>query len=289
MRSEQEMVQLLIEMAKRDERIRMVCMNGSRANLNAPKDPFQDYDIVYFVTDMNAFIEDCDWIDVFGERIMMQTPETSVLYPSEKGGRFPYLMLFTDGNRIDLTLAPLDDRHGYLKEDSLTTLLLDKDDIISSFPAPSDRDYLVKIPSAALFADCWNEFWWVSTYVAKGLWRQEILYAIDHLMIIRNTLLKMMEWKVGIETDFSISVGKNSKYLERFVDSTEWEQLLSTYKTDNYESSWTSLFTMIGLFQETALFVAQKLNYEYRFQEEKKVLQHLQHVKNLPSSATEIY
>ena len=50
MRSEQEMFDLILNTAKEDERIRAVMMNGSRANPNAPRDCFQDYDIVYFVT-----------------------------------------------------------------------------------------------------------------------------------------------------------------------------------------------------------------------------------------------
>ena len=47
MRTEQEMFELILNTAKADERIRAVYMNGSRTNVNVPKDIFQDYDIVY--------------------------------------------------------------------------------------------------------------------------------------------------------------------------------------------------------------------------------------------------
>ena len=49
MRSEQEMYELIIGTARADERIRAVYINGSRTDKNAPKDIFQDYDIVYAV------------------------------------------------------------------------------------------------------------------------------------------------------------------------------------------------------------------------------------------------
>ena len=49
MRSEQEMLELIVDTAKRDGRIRAVIMNGSRANPNAPQDIFRDFDIVYIV------------------------------------------------------------------------------------------------------------------------------------------------------------------------------------------------------------------------------------------------
>ena len=46
MRSEEEMMNLILQVAKDDERVRAVYLNGSRTNPNAPKDRFQDYDVV---------------------------------------------------------------------------------------------------------------------------------------------------------------------------------------------------------------------------------------------------
>ena len=51
MRSEEDMMHLILQVAKDDERVRAVYLNGSRTNPNAPKDCFQDYDVVYVVTD----------------------------------------------------------------------------------------------------------------------------------------------------------------------------------------------------------------------------------------------
>jgi len=39
-------------------RIRAVIMSGSRANPNARRDLFQDFDIVYLVTDVDSFRDD---------------------------------------------------------------------------------------------------------------------------------------------------------------------------------------------------------------------------------------
>jgi aminoglycoside 6-adenylyltransferase len=49
MRSEQQMLDLIIGTARDDPRIRTVIMNGSRANPAAPKDIFRAFDIVYLV------------------------------------------------------------------------------------------------------------------------------------------------------------------------------------------------------------------------------------------------
>lgn len=55
MRTEREMTALILGVAERDARVRAVFMNGSRANPNAPRDIFQDYDIVYVVEETASF------------------------------------------------------------------------------------------------------------------------------------------------------------------------------------------------------------------------------------------
>lgn len=275
MRSEKEIMELILGVAEKDERVRAVAMNGSRTNSNVPKDSFRDYDIVYLVSDLQSFLNRTDWVNVFGKRIIMQTPEDMKMFPPELGGRFTYLMLFEDGNRIDLMLIPIEEKDIYCSEDGLTVVLLDKDGKMPKLSEPTDKDYWVKKPSAEFFADCCNEFWWVSTYVAKGLWRQEILYAYDHLNNVREMLLTMLEWKVGIDTNFSLSVGKNSKYLKTYLENDIWERLMKTYPNGEYESVWNSLFEAIDLFEQVAIEIASILEYQYPFKDANKVKQYL--------------
>jgi aminoglycoside 6-adenylyltransferase len=290
MRTEQEMMNLVLAYAKQDERIRAVGMNGSRTNPNAPHDRFQDFDMVYVVTDMDSFIKDANWIDYFGDRLIMQTPEQMELFPPELGNWFSYLMLFEDGNRIDMILVPVAEKEKYYRDDKLTVILLDKDDGLPDLPPPTDEDYYAKQPSAAFFADCCNEFWWVSTYVAKGLWRKEILYAQHHLnAIMRPMLLNMLEWRVGANTDYSVSIGKYGKYLERYLPEASWKALLSTYPGGSYEEVWRSLYAMTKLFRETALYVAEQHAFTYHIAEDERVSAYLRHIEALPADAAEIY
>lgn len=264
MRTEKEMMHLILTFAKNDPRIRVVGMEGSRANVNVAKDEFQDYDISYLVTDMESFKKDDRWLDYFGKRNIMQKPEAMSLFTPTLGNWFSYLMLFEDGNRIDLKLVPIEELDLYLSRDKLLKILLDKDNRIKKPVVPTDEDYHVKKPSPEFFDDCCNEFWWVSTYVTKGLLREEILYATEFLnLCVRPNLLRMMAWKVGIETDFSISVGKSYKYMEKYLSKDVWRRLLSTYKNSTYEEVWNALFECHSLFRETSKFVAKELGYRY--------------------------
>ena len=264
MRTEQEMMDLILTFAEKDERIKVVGMEGSRTNVHVPKDEFQDYDVTYVVTDMESFKKDDEWLKYFGKRIFMQKPEAMSLFPPELGNWFSYLMLFEDGTRIDLKLVPISELDLYLSWDKLLAVLLDKDKKIKNYPAPTDRDYHVKKPTIQDYDDCCNEFWWVSTYVVKGLCRKEILYAIDHLnQIVRHELLRMISWKVGIETGFSLSVGKNSKYITKYIDEDLWNRLLSTYRMDSYENVWEALLICHELFREVSKEVSDILGFIY--------------------------
>ena len=289
MRTEQEMLDLILSTARQDERIRAVIMNGSRLNPNAPRDPFQDFDIVYFVTEMAPFVRNREWIKRFGELMILQMPEDMQDPPPSEDGGFGYLMQFTDGNRIDLGIYPLEKLHEHL-DDSQSVLLLDKDGIIPPFPPASDKDYLPKPPTAKTFADCCNEFWWVSPYVAKGLWREELTYAKSMLDgAVREQLMKMLTWQIGVKTQFSVSPGKLGKYFQQYLEPELWELLLRTYADASYEHTWEALFTMGDLFRMTALGVAEHFGFDYPHGDDERVSAHLKHVRLLPRDVKEMY
>ena len=288
MRSAQEMYALILETAQNDERIRAVILNGSRANPNARRDIFQDFDVVYVVTEVASFKNDPDWIKCFGELMIRQLPDEMDDPPPEGKHSYAYLMQFADGNRIDLTLFPLE-KLDQMERDSLSVLWLDKDGLIEPFPPANESDYLPRPPTAKAFADCCNEFWWVSPYVAKGLWRGEILYAKYMFDIVREQLIKMLVWQIGSQTQFAVSPGKFGKHFKRYLAAEQWNLLLAIYADADYERTWDALEAMGQLFRAAALFVAAHSGFEYPHQDDDRVTAHLQHVRVLPKDAREMY
>jgi aminoglycoside 6-adenylyltransferase len=173
-------------------------------------------------------------------------------------------MLFDDYNKIDLTLLSLEELDDYLNGDKLVKVLMDKDNRIKRDIVPTDIDYHIRKPSKREYDDCCNEFWNVTPYVVKGMCRNEILFAIDHMnQILRHELLRMISWKVGIETGFTLSVGKNYKFINKYITIDLWKNLLSTYKLDSYEHLWESLFKCHQLFREVSKEVGEEFNYVY--------------------------
>ena len=288
MRSQQQMFDLILSTARQDKRVRAVILNGSRANPDAPPDPFQDYDIVYLVTDVASFKADPGWIERFGERVILQTPDDMGDEPAGVDESYAYLVLLANGNRIDLTLFPLAKLHE-LPKDSLSLLLLDKDGVIPPFPPPDESDYFPTPPTRNQYADCCNEFWWVCPYVAKGLWREELPYA-RHMLdtIVRQQLMNMLAWHIGVRTRFARNPGLYGKYFQRYLEPELWELLLMTYAGADYEQTWGALFAMCCLFRTAAISVAGYFDFEYPHGDDERVSAYLQRVRSLPKDAQDL-
>lgn len=264
MRSDQEFIETILSFAKDNDLIKVVGMEGSRIHPLIEPDSLQDFDITFVVTDPHAFKKDESWLDVFGKRIFMQKPESMALFSPQLGNWEAYLMLFDDGKRMDLTIVPLEELDIYLSSETLLKILIDKDDLVGDFPLPTNTSYHIQKPSGIHFDDCCNEFWWISTYVAKGIYREEMPYAANYLnRHLREELYRMLSWKVGFETNFSVSIGKHYRFLEKHVSKEVWEQILKTYKLDSYEETWDALFEIMQLFREVSKEVSDYLAFPY--------------------------
>ncbi|KTC86176.1 aminoglycoside 6-adenylyltransferase [Legionella cincinnatiensis] len=279
-RNEKTMLNLIVQVAKNDQRIRAVIMSGSRASPSAKKDIFQDYDIVYLVTDVVPFVEDKNWVTQFGELLIMQRPDEMDGNWPKSQDKYAYLMQFKDWNRIDLTLLHINHLKT-MSRDSQSILLLDKDQLIEPFDQPSDNDYLPKQPTAKDFFDCCNEFLWVSTYVAKGLWRKQIPYTkYVSEQGVKKELIQMLIWYIGTQTGFNKTVGIYGKYIENHLEPNLWQAFLQTYVDADFKNMWTSLFKMCELFYDLAIKVSNYFGFSFNQEEFESVVAYLHEVKN---------
>lgn len=293
MRDERQVMDLILEIAKSDPRIRGAYLNGSRTNPNAKKDIFQDYDLVYLVDATRTFIEEESWISKFGQVMYMQNPDKMDF---ESGldvnldQCYGYLVQFTDGVRIDLRLMDLSYGIKNLKEDKLSIVLLDKDNILPEVGQPSDEDYWITKPTDIQYRNSCNEFWWCLNNLAKGLWRGEILYVMDMLDYnLRPELKNLIRWHIGARTDFSISLGKSDKYMEGYLEEDIYEAYLSTYPSGSLDDIWRASFSMANLFQDLAIKVGDKLGFVYDLEEASQSMKFFKNAQGLPKDTREIF
>ena len=266
MRTETEIKNLIIDLSTKDERIRAVLLNGSRANPNIKPDKYRDFDLVFIVRNIESFISSHDWTNVFGEKLVWQLPGEMILGKDVKSIGFGYLMLFKDKNRIDLTLFPIEQVKNDFKKDSLTIVWVDKDKLFTNIPPSNDSDYHILKPAEKEFLETCNEFWWVSTYVAKGLSRNEIIYAKAMMeTVVRPMFMKLIEWKIGYENDFSVSFGKAGRFMGNYLRAGFYSKVLQTYPDAKKENIWHSLLMMAELFKQ----LADEFSAKFKFRQNK--------------------
>ncbi|MCY7096795.1 aminoglycoside 6-adenylyltransferase [Streptococcus oralis] len=263
-RSEAQMLRLILQTAK-SLKVEAVAMSGSRTNPKAPKDEFQDYDVVYVVDDLDNLTSDLAWLDQFGTRIIEQH---NVL-----GNRRLYLMLFEDGNRIDLTLCPKDHIQEWVDSEAGFTVLVDEKGLFESY-SPSPLRFWMSPASQTDFEKVCNEFWWVSAYVVKGIYRNQLIYAIDHLYgICQQELLRILAWQVASDNG-TVDIGKNYKYLFQYLPAEKEKEFSNLLDFSSVEKITQSLFSTMNLFHREAQILAQKMGFDYDKEVAEKMIQY---------------
>ena len=277
MRTPQEMLDLIISIAREDDRIRAVTMGGSRANKDCPVDIYQDFDIGFYAEDVAPFWDNEAWIvEKFGKPSLLQKPESMELIPPDGDGKFVYLMVFPDGNRIDLCITA----EKYEDDGEPMILLLDKDGTFPKIQIAGDYWYVDR-PTGKMFADCCNEFHWCLNNVAKGIPRDELSYTMEMLNdCVRSMLVLMLEWYVGANHDFQVSTGKSGKYFKKYLPEKIYKRFQATYPNAETANMWKAAFEMLYLFGDVAREVAEKLGFEYNEAEEKGIEDYMIQVRD---------
>ena len=264
MRDETEMLDLILQTAKTLQ-VKAIAMSGSRTNSKTLKDEFQDYDVVYIVDDLDNLTSDLSWLDQFGKRIIEQEVRLE--------HRRLFLMLFEDGNRIDLTLCPKEHMKEWVDSESKFIVLEDEKGLFEYY-SPSPQRFWMSPASETDFKNSCNEFWWVSTYVVKGICRSQVIYTTDHLYgICQQELLKILAWLVASDRG-AVDIGKNYKYLFHYLPAEKEKQFSNLLDFSSLDKITQSLFATMELFHQEAQFLAHKMGFDYDMEVAEKMIQY---------------
>ena len=264
MRTEAEMLDVILQTAKVLQ-VDAVAMSGSRTNPNVPKDEFQDYDVVYVVDDLDNLTNNLSWLDQFGKRIIEQ--EVALDH------RCLYLMLFEDGNRIDLTLCPKEHMKEWVDSEAGFTVLEDPEHLFEPYSQNLER-YWTSPATETNFVKSCNEFWWVSAYVAKGICRKQVIYATDHLYgICQQEFLKILAWQVASDRG-KVDIGKNYKYLFNYLPAEQKKEFSDLLDFSSLDKITESLFATMQLFHREAQRFAHKMGFDYDMEVAEKMIEY---------------
>ena len=194
--------------------VRAVLLTSSRAEGRA--DPLSDHDVMLVVDDPARWAADEAWQADFGPPLIRFRDQTD-----EFGQRvYARLVIYEDGTRIDYSLWP----EAVLAQiaaggalpgvlDMGYRALVDKDGLAAWLPPATGRAFIPARPTSDEYLAVVEEFWWESSYVAKYLWRDELLR-------------RMLEWRVEIDHDWAWRPGVLGRGLKTCCPS--WSGPLSS-------------------------------------------------------------
>jgi aminoglycoside 6-adenylyltransferase len=291
MSSEQDpILRKLVNWGSNRPSVRAVILTSTRTIPDASLDPFSDYDVIVVVTAVRPYYEDRSWLDVFGKVLVLYRDPMK----ADSGhDRFAYITQYEDGLKIDFTLWPVDILEKFASDPNLPDeldagylVLLDKDGLAADLKPPSYQAYIPSPPDRQTYETTVEEFFHETTYVAKLLWRDELMpakYSLDYVMKSLH-LHRMLVWYVEIDGGWKVKPGVLGKGLKKQLAPGTWHRLESTYVGADLEDNWTALFESVHLFRDVAEEVAKKLGYEYPHELEKRVVKYLQQAKNIDRS-----
>lgn len=99
--------------------------------------------------------------------------------------------------------------------------------------------------------------------MVKGICRQQVIYATDHLYgICQQELLKVLAWQVASDKG-TVDVGKNYKYLFNYLPTEKEKEFSDLLDFSSIEKLTQSLYATMKLFHREAQTLAQKMGFDY--------------------------
>ncbi len=287
--SAQDSISTLVQWVAAQQPVRAVLITSTRAVPGAPLDILSDYDVILVVEDIHPFVADRTWLNDFGEVLVAYWDP---IHPDAvfKIDVCSNVTQYADGLKIDFTLWPVALFQQIVAALSLPAeldagyrVLLDKDGLTGTMRPPTFTAYVPNPPSLEAYQTWVNDFLSDAPYVAKGLWRDELLpakWCLDYDM--KHVYLRqMLEWRMEIEYDWSIPAGFLGKGLKKRLPPDLWAQVEEAFAGGKVADNWEALARTMALFRQVAVEVGMSLGYVYPHDLHERVEAYVERIKQL--------
>lgn len=267
--------------------IRALILTSSLTRPDGPVDILSDYDVILAVTDPERFAQDERWVFDYGMPMVRWGDQ------SELHGLPTYFrgVVYADYAKIDYSVWSVE----LLKKiadaaalpDQLDVgyrVLLDKDGGTAQWKPPSYQAHIPARPTEAEYQSLIQEFWWSATYVAKSLWRDELMF-VKWLFVqdIQNeTLRRILEWRIELDYGWSVKPGVAGRGMKQRLPADLWAELTNTYVGSELEENWEALWRLTALFRRVAKEVGKALGFVYPQAVDDQVSAYLKLIQTLP-------
>jgi len=289
--SHENIIHRLQQWAAEDPSVRAVVLTSSRAIPHAHTDAFSDYDVILALTNIEPLYEDRAWLENFGSVLALYRDP---LINDRGFQRSAFVTQYEDSLKIDFSLWPVGLFKQIVSEPQLTPefdagyrVLLDKDHLTDPLQPPTYKSYIPEPPTEAEYQALIESFFLDTGYVAKFLWRDDLVaakYILDHSLKHQHLLI-MLAWRIEMDHDWALKLGPYGRGLKRCLPPDLWEQFEATYTDAEPSSNWSALFRSIDVMRRVAVEVGDHLNFRYPEQLERRVLAYLQRVREFSSQS----
>jgi len=281
----------LVHWANQQQLIRAVILTSSRAIPHAALDLFSDYDVILVLHDIQPLYVDRTWLEVFGPVLAVYRDP---LIDDNGQTRSAYVVQYENSLKIDFNLWPVEllqkltsDGRLPAEFDAGYKILVDKDHLTAALTSPTYAAYIPTPPTETHYMELIEGFFLDTTYVAKFLWRDDMMaakYILDD-SLKQQHLRPMLEWHAEIDHQWSLKTGPYGRRLKQYVRPDLWAELECTYTGAGLEENWEALFRTIALMRRVASEVGKELGYTYPHGLEQRVIEYLSRVRNLDRNA----
>jgi aminoglycoside 6-adenylyltransferase len=289
LQAHEDFLPTIIRWAEGHDSVRAVLLTSTRAIPNAEIDLLSDYDVILIVRDIHPFFDDRLWLNDFGDVLIAYWDEIHP-NPDFSIDVCANVIQYSDGLKIDFTLWPIGLLQAITAAQVLSTeldagyrVLLDKDALTDGMRPPSGKSFLPSLPSLETFLTHVNDFLSDAPYVAKCLWRDELLpakwcldYDMKHIY-----LRQMLEWRVEIDHGWSLPVGWLGKGLKKRLPADIWAGVERSFTGAYVADNWEALAQTMTLFRRVAVEVGEHLGYAYPHDLHQRVSEYVDKIKQL--------
>jgi aminoglycoside 6-adenylyltransferase len=250
-------------------------------------DLFSDYDVILVLQSIEPFYVDRTWLEVFGPVLAVYRDP---LINDNGQQRSAYVVQYQTGLKIDFNLWPVELLQRVTANEDLPPefdagykILVDKDHLTTALTSPTYAAYIPTPPTEIRYMELIEGFFLDTTYVAKFLWRDDMM-AAKHILdnsLKQEHLRPMLEWHTEIDHQWKLKPGPYGRRLKQHVRPDLWAELECTYCGPGIEENWEALFRTIALMRRVATDVGQHLGYTYPQELDQRVMDYLSRVRRL--------
>jgi aminoglycoside 6-adenylyltransferase len=279
----------LIRWATARTTLRSALLTSTRAIPGAHIDALSDYDVILIVQDIRPYVADRAWLADFGDVLVVYWDpiHPDPVYGIEQCGN---VTQYADGLKMDFTLWPVALFQQIVAAPALPAeldagyrVLLDKDRLTAPMHAPTFAAYVPAPPSLATYQTLINDFLSDAPYVAKCLWRDELLpakWCLDCDM--KQTYLRqLLEWRMEIDQGWSVPAGFLGKGLKKHLPRDIWDLVEQTYVGARVADNWEALAHTMALFRKVAVEVGEHLEYAYPDDLHRRVRAYVEQIRQM--------